>query len=249
MSQFFINRPIFAWVIAIFIVLTGIIAIPQLPVARFPTIAPPSVSIYATYTGATPQTINDSIISLIERELSSVKNLLYFESTADTSGSASITATFMPGTDAELAQVDVQNRLKAVEPRLPEAVRRSGLTVESASSGFLMIVTLGSKDGRYNGLALGDYMIRNVTEELKRISGVGRVQSFGTEKAMRVWVDPAKLVSYSLSLAQIVQAIQAQNAQIAPGRVGDAPTVPGQKNSIPLTVQGQLGTAEEFADD
>lgn len=247
MSQFFINRPIFAWVIAIFIVLAGIIAIPQLPVSRFPTIAPPSVSIYATYTGATPQTINDSVISLIERELSSVKNLLYFESTADTSGSASITATFKPGTDAELAQVDVQNRLKAIEPRLPEAVRRSGLTVESASSGFLMIVTLGSKDGRYNGLALGDYMIRNVTEELKRISGVGRVQSFGTEKAMRVWVDPAKLVSYSLSLAQIVQAIQAQNAQIAPGRVGDAPTVPGQKISIPLTVQGQLGTIEEFA--
>ncbi|MBN9047395.1 MAG: multidrug efflux RND transporter permease subunit [Rhizobiales bacterium] len=247
MPQFFINRPIFAWVIAIFIVLAGVISIPQLPVSRFPTIAPPSVSIYATYTGATPQTINDSVVSLIERELSSVKNLLYFESTADTSGGATITATFKPGTDAELAQVDVQNRLKAVEPRLPEAVRRAGLTVESASSGFLMIVTLGSKDGRYNGLALGDYMIRNVAEELKRISGVGRVQSFGTEKAMRVWVDPAKLVSYSLSLAQIVQAIQAQNVQIAPGRVGDAPTVPGQEISVPLTVQGQLGTPEEFA--
>ena len=247
MPQFFINRQIFAWVIAIFIVLAGVISIPQLPVSRFPTIAPPSVSIYATYTGATPQTINDSVVSLIERELSSVKNLLYFESTADTSGGATITATFKPGTDAELAQVDVQNRLKAVEPRLPEAVRRAGLTVESASSGFLMIVTLGSKDGRYNGLALGDYMIRNVAEELKRISGVGRVQSFGTEKAMRVWVDPAKLVSYSLSLAQIVQAIQAQNVQIAPGRVGDAPTVPGQEISVPLTVQGQLGTPEEFA--
>lgn len=247
MPQFFIERPIFAWVIAIFIVLAGVIAIPQLPVSRFPTIAPPSVSIYATYTGATPQTINDSIVSPIERELSSVKNLLYFESTADTSGSANITATFKPGTDAELAQVDVQNRLKAVEPRLPEAVRRAGLTVESASSGFLMIVTLGSKDGRYDALALGDYMSRNVAEELKRIPGVGRVQSFGSEKAMRVWIDPVKLVSYSLSPAQIVQAIQSQNVQIAPGRVGDAPTMPGQMVSVPLTVLGQLGTPEEFA--
>ncbi|KGF69428.1 acriflavine resistance protein B [Hoeflea sp. BAL378] len=247
MPQFFINRPVFAWVIAIFIVLAGVISIPQLPVSRFPTIAPPSVSIYATYTGATPQTINDSVVSLIERELSGVKNLLYFESTADTSGSATISLTFKPGTNPEMAQVEVQNRLKAVEPRLPEPVRRSGLSVESAGSGFLMIVSLGSKDGRYDALALGDYMSRNLTEELKRIPGVGRVQSFGSEKAMRVWVDPSKLVSYSLSLADIVQAIQSQNAQIAPGRVGDEPTVNGQKISIPLTVQGQLTTPEEFA--
>lgn len=247
MPQFFIARPVFAWVIAIFIALAGCIAIPQLPVSRFPSIAPPSVSIYATYTGASPQTINDSIVSVIERELSSVKNLLYFESTADTSGSASITATFKPGTDPELAQVDVQNRLKSVEPRLPEAVRRAGVTVESASSGFLMIVSLSSKTGQYDELALGDYLIRNITEELKRVEGVGRVQSFGSERAMRIWVDPTKLVSYSLSLAQIIQAIQTQNVQIAPGRVGDEPTVPGQKISVPLTVQGELVKPEEFA--
>lgn len=247
MPQFFINRPVFAWVIAIFIVLAGLIAIPQLPVSRFPTIAPPSVSISATYTGASPQTINDSVTSLIERELSSVENLLYFESTADTSGSASITATFKPGTNPEMAQVDVQNRLKAAEARLPEAVRRTGINVESAESGFLMIVTLSGNDGRYDALALGDYMSRNIAEELKRVEGVGRVQAFGSEKAMRIWVDPAKLVSYSLSLSQITQAIQTQNAQIAPGRVGDEPTVPGQKVSIPLTVQGQLTAPEEFA--
>ncbi|WP_440641850.1 multidrug efflux RND transporter permease subunit [Bradyrhizobium sp. PUT101] len=246
MSQFFIDRPVFAWVIAIFIALVGAIAITQLPVSRFPAIAPPSVSIYATYTGATPQTINDSVVTLIERELSSVKNLLYFESTVDTSGSASITATFKPGTAADLAQVDVQNRLKAIEPRLPEAVRRMGVTVESAASDFLMIVTLNSADGAYDELALGDYMTRNIVQELKRVEGVGRVQTFGSERAMRIWVDPAKLVSYSLSLAQITGAIQAQNAQIAPGRVGAEPTVPGQKVSIPLTVQGQLQTPEEF---
>jgi multidrug efflux pump len=246
MPQFFINRPVFAWVIAIFIVLVGAIALPQLPVSRFPTIAPPSVSISATYMGATPQTINDSVISLIERELSSVKNLLYFESTADTSGSASITATFKPGTEPEMAQVDVQNRLKAIEARLPEAVRRIGVTVESVASGFLMIVTLNSHNGQYDELVLGDYMARNIVQELKRVEGVGRVQAFGSEKAMRIWVDPAKLVSYSLSLAHITAAIQAQNARIAPGRVGAEPTVQGQKVSIPLTVQGQLQTPEQF---
>lgn len=246
MSQFFIDRPVFAWVIAIFIALVGAIAVTQLPVSRFPTIAPPSVSIYATYTGATPQTINDSVVMLIERELSSVKNLLYFESTVDTSGTASITATFKPGTAADLAQVDVQNRLKAIEPRLPEAVRRMGVTVESAASDFLMIVTLSSRNGEYDELALGDYMARRIVQELKRVEGVGRVQTFGSETAMRVWVDPAKLVSHSLSLAQITGAIQAQNAQIAPGRVGAEPTVSGQKVSIPLTVHGQLQTPEEF---
>ncbi|MBB5048080.1 multidrug efflux pump [Rhodopseudomonas rhenobacensis] len=246
MSQFFIDRPVFAWVIAIFIALLGAIAMAQLPVSRFPTIAPPSVSIYATYTGATPQTINDSVVTLIERELSSVKNLLYFESTVDSSGTASITATFKPGTDSDLAQVDVQNRLKAIEPRLPEAVRRVGVTVESAASDFLMIVTLNARNGAYDELALGDYMMRNIVQELKRVEGVGRVQSFGTETAMRIWVDPAKLLSYSLSLAQITAAIQTQNAQIAPGRVGAEPTVPGQKVGIPLTVQGQLQTPEEF---
>ncbi|MCV9938451.1 multidrug efflux RND transporter permease subunit [Boseaceae bacterium BT-24-1] len=247
MPQFFINRPIFAWVIAIFIVLAGLIALPQLPVSRFPTIAPPSVTISATYVGATPQTINDSVVGLIERELTGVKNLLYFESTADTSGSASITATFKPGTNPEMAQVDVQNRLKAIEPRLPEAVRRTGIIVESAASGFLMIVTLNSHDGQYDELALGDYLTRNIAPELRRIEGVGRVQAFGSEKAMRIWVDPAKLVSYSLSLAQVTQAIQTQNAPIAPGRVGAEPTVAGQALSIPLTVHGQLATSEEFA--
>jgi multidrug efflux pump len=247
MPQFFIKRPVFAWVIAIFIALSGLIAIPQLPVARFPVIAPPSVSISAIYPGATPQTINDSVISLIERELSSVKHLLYFESTADTSGTATITATFQPGTPPDLAQVDVQNRLKAIEPRLPQAVRRAGISVESADATFLMIVSLGAIDGGYDELALGDYMTRNLLEELKRLPGVGRVQSFGTERAMRVWIEPSKLISYGLSLENVTAAIQAQNAPVAPGRVGAEPTVPGQKVAVPLIVEGQLLTPEQFA--
>lgn len=150
MPQFFIHRPVFAWVVALFIILLGLIAIPQLPIARFPSVAPPSVNIYVAYPGATPQTMNDSVLSVIERELSSVKNLLYFQSSSDTSGTAEISVTFKPGTHPELAQVDVQNRLKAVEARLPQAVRQNGLSVESASSNFLMMVGLKSAAARHH---------------------------------------------------------------------------------------------------
>ncbi|MFA6155156.1 multidrug efflux RND transporter permease subunit [Mesorhizobium sp.] len=247
MPNFFIDRPVFAWVIAIFIVLAGLVSIPRLPVSRFPVIAPPSVSINATYTGASPQTINDSITAPIERELTAVKNVLYIESSSDSAGNASVTVTFKPGTDPELAQIDVQNRLKAVEQRLPEPVRRSGLSVEGVTSGFLMIVSLRSEGDKADSLALDDYLVRGLAPELKRVPGVGRVQSFGSEAAMRVWIDPARLVSYSVSMAEITQAIQAQNVQVAPGRLGEAPTVPGQTISVPLNLDGQLKTPEEFA--
>ncbi|EGT3625896.1 multidrug efflux RND transporter permease subunit [Morganella morganii] len=247
MPQFFINRPVFAWVIALFIVLIGVIAIPKLPISRYPSVAPVSVSIYAAYPGATPQTLNDSVVSLVERELSGVKNLLYFESSVDSSGSAQITATFKPGTDAEMAQVDVQNRIKAVEPRLPQVVRQSGLQVESAASSFLMMIGMTSPNGQFDEIALNDYLARNIVEELRRIDGVGRVQLFGAEQAMRVWVDPNKLTAYSLTMNDIAIAIEQQNAQIAPGRLGDEPVLQGQRLTVPLTVQGQLSTPEEFA--
>ncbi|HDR9832239.1 TPA: efflux RND transporter permease subunit, partial [Burkholderia cenocepacia] len=214
MAEFFIRRPVFAWVIALFIILTGLIAIPQLPVARYPSVAPPSVTITASYPGATPQTMNDGVLSLIERELSGVKNLLYFESSADTSGQAQITVTFKPGTNPEMAQVDVQNKIKSVEPRLPAAVRQNGLIVESASSGFLMIVSLRSDNGRFDEGALADYMARSVSEELRRIDGVGRVLQFGSERAMRIWVDPQKLINFGLSMSDLTTAIGQQNVQI-----------------------------------
>lgn len=248
LSQFFIRRPIFAWVIAIFIVLFGLLSIPKLPIARFPSVAPPTISIYASYPGATPQTLNDSVVSLIEKELSGVKNLLYYSSSSDTSGSASITATFKPGTDPEMAQVDVQNKLKSVEPRLPQVVRQQGLAIEAASSGFLMMVGIHSPNHQFSEIDLSDYLVRNVVEELKRVEGVGRIEAFGAEKAMRIWVDPKKLVSYQLSMADISQAIQTQNSPIAPGRVGDLPAVQGQMISLPLTAQGQLSTVEQFKD-
>lgn len=197
--------------------------------------------------GATVQTLNDSVVSLIEREMSGVKNLLYFESSVDTSGSAQVTATFKPGTDAELAQVDVQNRIKAIEPRLPQAVRQGGLQVESASSSFLMMVGLTSPDNQFDEVALNDYMARNIVEELRRIDGVGRVQLFGAEQAMRIWVDPQKLSAFGLTMNELALAIEQQNAQIAPGRIGDEPALPGQRITMPLTVQGQLTTPEAFA--
>ncbi|MFP9444539.1 multidrug efflux RND transporter permease subunit [Pectobacterium brasiliense] len=246
MPQFFINRPVFAWVIAVFIVLFGMIAIPKLPVARYPSVAPPSVNIYATYPGSTPEMMNNNVVSLIERELSSVKNLLYFESSSDTSGQATITVTFKPGTDPELAQVDVQNRIKIVEPRLPQVVRQNGLNVEASSSGFLMIIGLSSKQGQMSDSDLSDYFSRNMLEELRRVEGVGRVQLFGAEKAMRVWIDPVKLNQYRLTVNDISQAITAENAQISPGRTGESPAVPGQQVTYPLLVKGQLSSPEEF---
>ncbi|TCW86869.1 multidrug efflux RND transporter permease subunit [Burkholderia sp. SRS-46] len=247
MSQFFIRRPVFAWVVALFIILMGVIAIPQLPIARYPSVAPPTVTINATYPGATPQTMSDGVLSLIERELSGVKNLLYYESSADTSGTAKITVTFKPGTDPALAQVDVQNKLKAVEPRLPAVVRQNGVIVESASSGFLLFVALKSDSGRFDEGALSDYMARNIVEELRRVDGVGRVQMFGSEQAMRIWVDPSKLITYGLSMSDLTTAVSQQNVQIAPGSVGALPAVSGQRVIVPLTVQGQLTSPEQFA--
>ncbi|NBC38123.1 multidrug efflux RND transporter permease subunit [Novosphingobium sp. FSY-8] len=247
MPQFFITRPVFAWVVAIAIALAGLIALPSIPVARFPSVAPPAVTITATYPGATPQTMNDGVVALIERELSGAKSLLYFEASADTSGSATITATFQPGTDPDMALVDVQNRLKLIEPRLPQTVRQYGLAVEAANSGFLLLVGLNSPDGRYDEASLSDYLARNVVNELKRIPGVGRVQSFSAEKAMRVWVDPAQLIAYDLAMADVTSAIAAQNIQIAPGTLGAEPALKGQRVLVPLTASGQLTTPAEFA--
>lgn len=246
MSQFFIRRPVFAWVIAIFIILFGVLSIPKLPIARFPSVAPPQVNISATYPGATAQTINDSVVTLIERELSGVKNLLYYSSTTDTSGTAEISATFKPGTDVEMAQVDVQNKIKAVEARLPQVVRQQGLQVEASSSGFLMLVGINSPNGQYSEVDLSDYLVRNVVEELKRVEGVGKVQSFGAEKAMRIWVDPNKLISYGLSISDVNTAIRENNIEIAPGRLGDIPATKGQLITVPLSAQGQLGNVEQF---
>ncbi|MGN7935064.1 multidrug efflux RND transporter permease subunit [Pseudomonas sp. 22447] len=247
MPQFFIDRPVFAWVVALFILLAGALAIPKLPVAQYPDVAPPQIEIYAVYPGASAQTVDESVVSLIEEELNGADNLLYFGSQSSL-GSATITATFQPGTNPELAQVDVQNRLKAVESRLPQAVTQQGLQVDKVSAGFLLLITLTSSDGKLDDVALSDYLARNVMNEIKRLDGVGKAQLYGAERAMRIWIDPQKLLSFDLTPADVNAAIVAQNAQVSAGSIGDLPTRTTQEITATVLVKGQLSTPEEFAD-
>ncbi|AHF67736.1 efflux RND transporter permease subunit [Pseudomonas cichorii] len=246
MAQFFIDRPVFAWVIALFIVLAGLLAIPQLPVAQYPSVAPPQLELTATYPGASANSIDESVVSLIEQELNGVNNLLYFSSSSS-QGTATMTITFQPGTNPELAKVDVQNRLKVIEPRLPRAVSQQGLQLEEISAGFLMIATLTSTDGRLDEIALSDYLTRNVINELKRLKGVGKAQLFGSERAMRIWIDPQKLVAFNLTPADVSQAIAEQNIQVAAGSIGDLPSSTDQELTATVMVKGQLSTPQEFA--
>ena len=248
MAKFFIDRPVFAWVIALFIMLAGALSITRLPVAQYPTIAPPSIQITATYPGATVQTLDESIISLIEQEMNGAEGLQYMESQSQANGQAQVTVTFLPGTNPDLAQVDVQNRLKRVEPRLPQAVTQQGVLVTKARSNFLLFTTLSSTDGRLDPVALGDYLSRNVLNELKRVPGVGQAQLFGTERAMRVWIDPSKLVGLRLTPADVTAAIRAQNAQVASGTLGELPNAGAQQVTAPIVVTGQLSTPEEFGE-
>ena len=246
MARFFIDRPVFAWVIALFIVVAGLISITQLPVAQYPTIAPPSIVITATYPGASAQTLDDSITSLIEQQMNGADGLQYIESVSQANGQAIITVTFSPSTNPDLAAVDVQNRLKQVEPRLPAAVVQEGVQVNKARSNFLMFVTLSSSDGRLDPVALGDFIARNVLNEVKRVPGVGQAQLFGTERAMRIWLDPARLVGYGLTPGDVNNAIQTQNAQVPAGTLGDLPNASSQSMVTTVVVNGQLQTAAEF---
>ncbi|MGB4072747.1 multidrug efflux RND transporter permease subunit [Pseudomonas sp.] len=246
MPQFFIDRPVFAWVVALFILLAGALALPQLPVAKYPNVAPPQVEISAEYPGASAQTVDDSVVTLIEEELNGADNLLYFESQSSI-GRASVTATFQPGTDPGMAQIDVQNRLKAVESRLPQAVIQQGLEVEKVSTSFLMLITLTSNDGAMSQVALSDYLARNVLNEIKRLDGIGKATLYGSERAMRIWLDTQKLLGFNLTPADVNAAIAAQNAQISAGNIGDLPTPGNQEITATVVVKGQLSTPEEFA--
>jgi multidrug efflux pump len=246
MPSFFIDRPIFAWVVAILIMVAGAIAIPMLPISQYPKVAPPQISVNASYPGATSEEMYQSVTRLIEDELNGITGLLYFESTSDSSGVISITATFAPGTNASQAAVDVQNRVRRVEPRLPDIVTQQGIQVEEAGAGFLMVVALTSEDGSLDAVGLGDYMSRNILSEIRRVPGVGRAQLFSTERSMRIWLDPSKMVGLNLTSGDITAAIQTQNAQIAAGRIGAQPNPIGQEVSASVLVKGQLGTPEEF---
>lgn len=246
MPAFFIDRPIFAWVVALFICLIGLISIPFLAIAQYPIIAPPSISISTSYPGSSPEELYNSTTRLIEEELNGASGILNFESTSDSLGQVEIIANFVPGTDSNLASVEVQNRIKRVEARLPRAVIQQGILVEEASSAVLQIITLKSTDGSLDEVGLGDFMIRNVLGEIRRIPGVGRATLYSTERSLRIWIDPVKLVGYNLSADDVTRAITAQNAQVASGSVGAEPSRKDQSISALILVKGQLTSADEF---
>jgi len=246
MAQFFIVRPVFAWVIALFIMVAGAVAVTQLPVAQFPSVAPPTIVLSAVYPGASAQTMEDSVLAVVERELNGSPGLIYMESVAQADGSGSITISFEPGTNPDLAQVDVQNRLARAAPRLPQAVVQQGVRVDKARSNFLLFTILYSENDSIEPVALGDYAARNVLPEIQRVPGVGQAQQFGTERAMRIWIDPAKLVGYKLAASDVTAAIAVQNAQVASGTIGDLPNQADQTIFATVVVRGQLTTAAQF---
>lgn len=246
MPNFFIDRPIFAWVVAIFLVIAGVLSIPMLPVAQYPTVAPTTIEITATYPGADARTLDESVTSLVEQELNGAPGLLYYQSSSSGSGRASISAVFVPGTDPALAQVEVQNRIRRVESRLPQPVLQQGLQVDRANAGFLLVASLSSDDPDTDRVALGDYIARNIINEVRRVPGVGSAQLFAPERAMRIWTDPARLEGLGLQPGDVVAAIREQNAQVAAGTLGDNPAPAGQPITATVTVDGQLTTPEAF---
>ena len=248
MAKFFIDRPIFAWVIALFIMVLGAVSITRLPVSQYPSVAPPTIVVSAAYPGASAQTLEDSVLAVIEREMNGAPGLAYMEAVSQANGTGTLTLSFEPGTNADLAQVEVQNRLSRATPRLPSVVNQQGVRVDKSRSNFLLFTMLSSADPKFDVNALSDYAARNVVPELQRLPGIGQVQLFGAERAMRVWVDPAKLQGFNLSAADVASAIQAQNAQVSAGSLGELPNLSGQTISATVVVPGQISSTKEFGD-
>ena len=244
MAKFFIDRPIFAWVIAIFIILAGVIGIRSLPVSQYPSVGAPTITLTAAYPGASAQVMEDSVLAVIERNMNGVEGLDYMTTNATSSGRGTVSLTFTPETDESFAQVEVQNKLSEVTATLPAAVQQNGVTVSKSRSNFLMVLMMSSDTIGTEEIA--DYVERNIKPEIQRIDGVGEARLFGSQRAMRVWVDPKKLQNYNLSMAEVSSAISTQNAQISAGSLGALPNVSGQTITATITAEGQLKTAEEF---
>ncbi|RJE85344.1 efflux RND transporter permease subunit [Paracoccus onubensis] len=245
MARFFIDRPVFAWVISIIIMGIGVLSIMTLPVAQYPQIAPPSVTIRATYPGASADTVSNTVTQIIEQQMTGLDGLRYMSSDSTSDGSSSTTLTFETGTNPDIAQVQVQNKLSQATPLLPEQVQREGVVVEKAASGFLMVVGLIGDEG-FDSTDLSDYMVANLVDDLSRIEGIGSVEVFGGQYAMRIWLDPAKLAAYELAPSDVVSAVSAQNTQISAGAFGGLPTVEGQMLNATVTAQSLLSTPEDF---
>jgi multidrug efflux pump len=246
MKRFFVYRPVFAWVLALFIFLFGALALMLLPVEQYPDVAPPSLTISAVYSGADAQTLDRTVTSIIEDEMNGVENFLYLSSTSRSNGTAQITVTLNPGTNLDVALSQVQDRVGRVEPRLPLEVRQVGVRVTKASSGFLMLVALQSADGSQSAVELGNFAANNIVNELRRIPGVGDAQLFGSSYAMRIWIDPEKLGSFGLSANEVMTAIQEQNSQTAGGGLGEQPIAPGTELSAQIVTQSRFSTPEQF---
>ena len=247
LSKFFLDRPVFAWVIAIIIMLAGGLAIYNLPISQYPPIAPPSIYIQARYPGASAETVENSVTQIIEQKMTGLDQMLYLSATSDSSGSARIELTFAPGTDPDLAWAKVQNKLQLAMASLPEVVQRQGITVGKATRNYLMMVGLVSEDGSMDMNDLGDYAQSNVEKVLARVPGVGEVEIFGTQYAMRIWLNPDKLTDYHLTVEDVITALRAYNVEVSAGQFGGAPAVKGQRLNASIVVQSLLKTPEEFA--
>jgi multidrug efflux pump len=246
MPKFFINRPIFAWVIAIMIMLIGLLAIETLPVSQYPPIAPPQITINAVYPGASAQTVQDTVTQVVEQKLNGIDNLIYMSSTSDSAGAVAINLTFKAGTDPNIAQVQVQNKLQLAVPLLPQIVQRQGIQVVKSTKNFLLIVGLVSEDGSMGRNELTDYAVSNVQDIVSRVEGVGELQVFGSQNAMRIWVNPTRLNNYHLTTNDVIAAIQAQNAQVSAGQFGGNPAATGQQLNATITARTLLQTVEQF---
>ena len=248
MARFFIDRPIFAWVIAIIIMLAGALSITSLPVSMYPTVAPPAVEVSAMYPGASAQVLEDSVTQVIEQNMKGLDGLMYFSAQSSSNGMATITLTFESGTDPDIAQVQVQNKLQLAMPLLPQEVQRQGVNVAKSMTSFLQVVGFVSEDGSMDEIDIADYVNANIVDPLSRVPGVGNIQVFGGKYAMRIWLDPNKLHAYRLSIGEVIAAVRAQNAQVAVGLLGGAPAIDGQQINATINAQDRLQTPEQFRD-
>lgn len=246
MSEFFINRPVFAWVIAIIIMMSGILAIMKMPIEQYPNIAPPSVSVSTALPGASAETLENSVTQVIEQSLTGLDHLRYFSSSSDSDGNVNITLTFEPKADVDIAQVQVQNKLQSAMPLLPQEVQQQGVRINKANNNFLLVVGLYSSDDSLEEAELGDILLSNIKDVISRIDGVGNVTTFGNPRSMRIWLNPDKLFSYKLSVAEIVTAIKAQNSDVSAGQIGGLPAVLGQEINATITAQSRLQTVDQF---
>src|SRR3984885_5710187 len=246
MSRFFIDRPVFAWVLAIVLMLAGAVALLTLPIAQYPPIAPPAVSITVIYPGASAETVQSTVVQVIEQQLSGLDHLLYFSSESDKDGSLTITLYFNQGTNPDIAQVQVQNKLQLAMPRLPLVVQQQGIQVAKATKNFLVVVGFVSTDDAMSSADLGDFIASSVQDPISRTNGVGDYTLFGAQYAMRVWLDPAKLDNFGLTPGDVSTAIQAQNVQVAAGELGGLPAIPNQQLDATIIGPSYLNTPAQF---